>query len=563
MVELSGARALIESLKKEKVEIMFGIPGGAIMPVYDELKDSGIRHILARHEQCAAHMADGYARVSGKTGVVIATSGPGATNLATGIANAYLDSSPLVAVIGQVPVSLLGSDAFQEVDTPGIFNPITKYVFQPLSPAEVPRDVKGAFYLASTGRTGPVVVDIPKDVQTGLADMTFPSTVEVRGYVSFMPPDPVAVEKAAEIILNSERPIILAGGGVRKSGSSDLLLALAQYLILPVTTTLMGKGSFPEDNPLALGIIGMHGSYQANTAISEADVILSLGVRFSDRSTMATPEFIKGKKIVHFDIDSTEINKNVEATHCVVGELKTALTMMLDAIQKRSQRREDSVWIKRTKQLKEEYEGKVFGNNNKSFCAANIVKKIRALLPSESILTTEVGQNQMWAQLYFRIKKPGFFITSGGLGTMGFGFPAAIGAKAARPDLPVVDIAGDGSFQMTNNSLATSVAENLPVIVCILNNSSLGLVAQWQRTFYNRRYFATWLGHTPDFVQLAKAFGAEGRRVQSLEEFEEAFKEAMRNEITTVIDIPISPEEDVFPFVHSGNGLKDMMVDNE
>ncbi len=530
------------------------------MPVYDELKDSGIRHILARHEQSAAHMADGYARASGRVGVAMATSGPGTTNLVTGIATAYMDSVPLVAITGQVPTYQLGTDAFQETDTLAIFNPITKYVFQPRTPVEVPYAVRAAFYLSSTGRTKPVLVDLPKDVQTGEADMVFPDKVEIKSYIPYHPPDPIVVEKAAEILLNAERPVILSGGGVVKSGAYDVLVALAEYLMVPVVTTLMGKGSVPEDHPLAMGPIGMHGTYQANKIVMEADVILSLGVRFSDRSTMDVEEFTKERKIIHFDVDPTEIGKNIKPMHHVVGELRTAMNMLFEAVKRRVKAKEDSLWVRRAMELKKEYDGKVFGSE-KEFCSPNIVKKMRELLPPDAIVTTEVGQNQMWAELYFKVLKPRTFLTSGGLGTMGFGFPAAIGAKAARPDVPVVDIAGDGSFLMTNNSLATSVTEGLPVVVCILNNSSLGMVAQWQRMFYNGRYSAIWLGSTPDFVELAKSYRAEGVRVHNLEEFEKAFKEAVRSEIATVIDIPISPEEDVFPFVPVGASLREMLME--
>lgn len=559
MVIYSGARALVEALKREGVEVTFGIPGGAIMPVYDELRDSGIRHILARHEQSAAHMADGYARASGKVGVAMATSGPGATNLVTGIATAYMDSVPLVAITGQVPTYQLGTDAFQEVDTVGIFNPVTKYIFQPKSPAEVPYAVKAAFYLASTGRTMPVLIDLPKDVQMKEAEVVFPDRVEIRGYAPYHRPDPIAVEKAAEMLLNAERPIILAGGGVIRSNSSDLLVALAEYIMTPVATTLMGKGSIPENHPLAMGPIGMHGAYHANKLIMEADLILSIGVRFSDRSTMNVEEFAKERKIIHFDIDPTEIGKNVKPTHYVIGELREALKMLLEAVKRRIMAREDSLWARRAMELKKEYDDKIFGAE-RGLCPPKIIKKMRELLPTDAIVTTEVGQNQMWAQLYFKVLKPRTFLTSGGLGTMGYGFPAAIGAKAARPDVPVVDIAGDGSFLMTSNSLATSVTEGLPVVVCILNNSVLGMVAQWQRIFYNGRYSAVWLGSTPDFVELAKAYKAEGVRVYSIEEFERAFKEAIKDEITTVIDIPISPEDDVFPFVPVGASLKDMLT---
>lgn len=560
MVQLSGSHALVEVLKQEGVEILFGYPGGAIIPVYDDLMDSGIRHILARHEQSAAHMADGYARASGKVGVAIATSGPGATNLVTGIATAYLDSSPIVAITGQVPTSLLDTDAFQEADVPAIFNSISKYVFQPRSPTEVAYSVKAAFYIASTGRTGPVVVDIPKDVQTRTGDVVFPKEVRIRGYVPYISPDPASVERAARTLMNAERPVILAGGGVKRNRAEDILVAIAEHLMIPVVTTLMGKGAFPEEHPLSLGTIGMHGTYQANTIMAEADVVVAFGTRFSDRSTMNTAEFSNGKKVIQFDIDPTEVSKNIEPTDSVIGDLKASMTMFYQQIKENAYMKEDSPWLKKAMELRREYDDKIFGNNHSRLSPPKIIKKIREILPPEAIVATEVGQNQMWTQLYFKVKKPGMFITSGGLGTMGFGFPAAIGAKAAKPSVPVLDVAGDGSFQMTCNSLATSVSEKLPVIVCILNNSSLGLVAQWQRTFYNRRCFATWLGQAPDFVQLAKAYGAEGFRVQSLDELERALKQALGYEVATVIDIPISPEEDVLPFVPSGGSLKDMLV---
>jgi len=560
MVQLSGSHALVEVLKQEGVEILFGYPGGAIIPVYDDLMDSGIRHILARHEQSAAHMADGYARASGKVGVAIATSGPGATNLVTGIATAYLDSSPIVAITGQVPTSLLDTDAFQEADVPAIFNSISKYVFQPRSPTEVAYSVKAAFYIASTGRTGPVVVDIPKDVQTRTGDVVFPKEVRIRGYVPHISPDPASVERAARTLMNAERPVILAGGGVKRNRAEDILVAIAEHLMIPVVTTLMGKGAFPEEHPLSLGTIGMHGTYQANTIMAEADVVVAFGTRFSDRSTMNTAEFSNGKKVIQFDIDPTEVSKNIEPTDSVIGDLKASMTMFYQQIKENACMKEDSPWLKKVMELRREYDDKIFGNNHSRLSPPKIIKKIREILPPEAIIATEVGQNQMWTQLYFKVKKPGMFITSGGLGTMGFGFPAAIGAKAAKPSVPVLDVAGDGSFQMTCNSLATSVSEKLPVIVCILNNSSLGLVAQWQRTFYNRRCFATWLGQAPDFVQLAKAYGAEGFRVQSLDELERALKQALGYEVATVIDIPISPEEDVLPFVPSGGSLKDMLV---
>lgn len=559
MVVLTGAHALVEALKREGVDTVFGIPGGAIMPVYDAIKDSGIRHVLARHEQSAAHMADGFARASGRVGVAFATSGPGATNLLTGIATAYMDSVPVVAVTGQVPTHQLGTDAFQEIDTIGVFNPVTKYSFQPRRASEVPPSVRGAFFLATTGRTGPVLIDVPKDVQNTSEEMVFPDRVEIRGYVPEYSPDSTEVERAALMIMNSQRPVILAGAGVIKAGATDLLAALAERLMVPVATTLMGKGSFPENHPLSLGPIGMHGTVHANRLIMESDLVVNIGARFSDRSTMNPGEFSRERKIVHFDIDPTEVGKNIKAEVRVVGNLRKSLGMLLETISKISNGHRETEWTKKVREFRKEYDGRVFGSHLE-FSSPNIIKTIREILPPDGIVTTEVGQHQMWAELYYKVLRPRTFITSGGLGTMGFGFPAAIGAKAALPESQVVDIAGDGSFLMTSDSLATSVTEGLPVVVCVFNNSSLGMVAQWQKVFYGGRYSGVWLGSTPDFVQLAKAYRAEATRVQSLEEFSSAFKQALRSEVATVIDIPISPEESVFPFVPPGSSLKEMIL---
>lgn len=556
---LSGARALVKALENEGVEVVFGIPGGAIMPVYDELLSSGIRHILARHEQSAAHMADGYARVTGRPGVVMATSGPGATNLVTGVATAYMDSVPMVAITGQVATSLIGTDAFQEVDTIGVFTPITKYQFQPRRPSEVPYAVKAAFFLASTGRTAPVLVDIPKDVQTQKEEMVFPEKVELPDYKPEQEPDPAQIAKAADLILNAERPVFLAGGGVIKSGCSELLVALAELLNVPVATTLMGKGSIPENHPLSLGPIGMHGTYHANKLIMEADLVAVFGARFADRSTMNAVEFAKEKKIIHFEPDPSEVGKNIKAQHYVVGNLKRSLEILFEVIQKNITKKRASLWYNRWMQLKKEYEEKIFGATGE-FSSPKIIRKIREILPAEAIVTTGVGQHQMWAELHYKVLKPRTFLTSGGLGTMGFGFPAALGAKIAKPWVPVLDIDGDGSFLMTSDSLATSIQENIPVIVCVFNNSSYGMVAQWQRLFYGGRYSGVWLGPTPDFVSLAKAYGAEGIRVNGMEDFERALRGALKSDVTTVIDIPISPEENVFPMVASGSSLTEMIV---
>lgn len=556
-MEMSGSRALVESLKKEGVKVIFGIPGGAIMPVYDVLYDEkGIRHILMRHEQCAAHAADGYARAIRGPGVCMATSGPGATNLVTGIANAYMDSSPVIAITGQVATHLIGRDAFQETDIIGITTPITKYNYQVRGVEDIPRIVKEAFYVASTGRPGPVLIDVPRDVQTSVADVDFDVKINIRGYKPNIEPHPLQIKKATDILANSERPIILAGGGVYWSKAYGELLTLAELLMAPVATTFMGKGVIPENHPLALGCIGMHGRIEANKAIMATDAILAVGVRFSDRSTGRVDEFCHDAKIIHIDIDPSEIRKNVPVHLPIVADAKIALKAIIDEMIHRGFKREKSEWIKRIEMLKKECED---SEPSKELTAVNAIKLLRKVLPENAIVATEVGQNQMWASLHFRVLKTGTFISSGGLGTMGFGFPASLGAKVAMPDVPVVDIAGDGSFLMTEQDLATSVVEDIPVIVMILNNSSLGMVAQWQRFFFGRRYSHTDLKGVPDFAKLAEAFGVRGVRVDSLNELEQVLREAVKSDVTVVIDVPIPKEEDVLPIVPPGKSLKDMI----
>ncbi|MCD6470883.1 biosynthetic-type acetolactate synthase large subunit [Candidatus Bathyarchaeota archaeon] len=558
---MSGAEALVEALKKEKVEVIFGIPGGALLPVYDVLYDSDIRHVLMRHEQCAAHAADGYARASGKVGVCMATSGPGATNLVTGIANAYMDSSPMVAITGQVPRAFIGKDAFQEIDIVGITTPITKWNVQVKSAREIPRIIKMAFYIASTGRRGPVLIDLPKDVQTEEAEMNFDERIEIRGYRPTYEPHPLQIKKAVELLMQAERPVIIAGGGVIASNACSELVTLAETLMAPVATTLMGKGSIPENHPLSIGILGMHGTVMANHLVQEADVLLAVGMRFSDRTTGDIERFCPDGKIIHIDIDFSEIGKNIRPHVPIVSDVKKALQSILNQLAQEFNKKERSEWLKRMQELKNVHEEvlnkMVSGDGIKP---PKLMTEIREMLPNDAIITTEVGQNQMWAALYLKAYKPRTFISSGGLGTMGFGFPAAIGAKVACPDVPVVDIAGDGSFLMTEQDLASSVAGKIPVIVVILNNSVLGMVAQWQRLFYKRRYSSVHLRGTPDFVKLAEAFGAQGFRVQSIKEFEKAFKEAINSDVTTVIDVPISPEENVLPMVPPGSSIKDIIL---
>ena len=568
MSKMSGAKAAVEALLREDVEVIFGYPGGTNMPIYDALyelqhtpsNEKSIRHILARHEQSAAHMADGYARASGRVGVCLATSGPGATNLLTGLATAYMDSSPVVAVTGQVPSRMIGTDAFQEADVIGMATSVTKYTFQPLRVKEVPHAIKAAFYLATTRRPQPVLVDIPKDVQQKEDEVEFPESVDFPNYRPLPDPDPTIVKTIARMILEAQRPMILAGGGVKIAGAYRELQALAELLVAPVVTSFMGKGAFPENHPLSLGCMGMHGSERTNRLLPECDVLLVVGARFSDRTTGKIEEFCPDTKVIHVDADRAEIAKNYRLpVASLVADARKALTAITREVGAGIVSGQREAWVEKGQEVLAvavtEYDG-----NGSSLSGVETIKMLRRILPPKAIVTTEVGQHQMWCQQHFRVIEPRTFISSGGLGTMGFGFPAALGAKVARPDVPVVDVAGDGSFLMTENSLATSVEEHVPVTVVILNNRMLGMVAQWQRYYYNRRYSAVELGKSPDFVKLAEAYGAEGVRVHSMREFEMAVSKALRNTVTTVIDVPISPEEDVLPMIPPGAGMKEMIV---
>ena len=555
-----GATALMKALEKEGVKEGFGLPGGANLPMYDELGKSNIRHILVRHEQSAAHMADGFGRVSRKPGVCFATSGPGATNLLTGIATAQADSAPMVAVTGQVPVAMIGKDAFQESDIIGMANPALKYSYQPRTPEEIPTMVKQGFYIAETGRPGPVLLDIPKDVQQNEGNIPFPDEVRVPGYHPWTDPDMQNTGRAVELLLSAKKPIILAGGGVIISSAFAELQSIAELLMIPVVTTFKGKGAFPENHPLSLGPIGMHGHAEANKLMTEADCVLAIGTRFSDRSVGTFEEFEKNLKIIHMDVDPAEIGKNQTTSVAVVGDVRTSLRIFGKLLMDKAVRAsDDNPWLKHVKETKQ-YWRENLKIHPGEMGAAKILRKLRELLPKESIVTTEVGQHQMWASLFFDAIHPGTFFSSTGLGTMGWGFPAAIGAKTARPDVPVVDIAGDGSFNMTEHSLATAVLEDLPVIVFLINNYSLGMVAQWQRTFYDRRMVGVDLKKCPDYVKLAESYGAQGIRAQSMDELEKAIKDGLNSDVATVIDIPIDPEEDVLPFVAPGTGLKDMIL---
>ena len=557
----TGAEIVFKALEDQKVDYIFGYPGGAVLPIYDELKNhKSIKHVLARHEQGAGHAAEGYARSSGKPGILLVTSGPGATNLLTGIATAQADSAPMVAVTGQVPVAMIGKDAFQESDIIGMANPALKYSYQPRTPEEIPTMVKQGFYIAETGRPGPVLLDIPKDVQQNEGNIPFPDEVRVPGYHPWTDPDMQNTGRAVELLLSAKKPIILAGGGVIISSAFAELQSIAELLMIPVVTTFKGKGAFPENHPLSLGPIGMHGHAEANKLMTEADCVLAIGTRFSDRSVGTFEEFEKNLKIIHMDVDPAEIGKNQTTSVAVVGDVRTSLRIFGKLLMDKAVRAsDDNPWLKHVKETKQ-YWRENLKIHPGEMGAAKILRKLRELLPKESIVTTEVGQHQMWASLFFDAIHPGTFFSSTGLGTMGWGFPAAIGAKTARPDVPVVDIAGDGSFNMTEHSLATAVLEDLPVIVFLINNYSLGMVAQWQRTFYDRRMVGVDLKKCPDYVKLAESYGAQGIRAQSMDELEKAIKDGLNSDVATVIDIPIDPEEDVLPFVAPGTGLKDMIL---
>jgi len=556
---MTGAKALMTAMGKEGVKQVFGLPGGANLPMYDEFSRCDIRHILVRHEQSAAHMADGFGRVSRKPGVCFATSGPGATNILTGIATAQADSAPMVAVTGQVPVAMIGRDAFQESDIIGMSNPVVKYAFQPKNAAEIPMAVKKGFFIAETGRPGPVLIDIPKDVQQNEAEMTFEDEFRIQGYHPWTDPDIANVERAIEMLLGSEKPVILAGGGAISSSAFAEPQSIAESLMIPVVTTFKGKGAFPETHPLSLGPIGMHGHAEANKIMTEADCVLAIGTRFSDRSVGTFEAFERRLKIIHMDVDPAEIGKNQTTNIAIVGDVRASLRIMVRLLQNKPQLARDTPWLKHVKEIKAYWKENLKLHPGE-MGAAKILRKLRELLPPKSIVTTEVGQHQMWASLFYDVIQPGTFFSSTGLGTMGWGFPAAIGAKVARPDVHVVDIAGDGSFNMTENSLATAVLEDIPVIVFLVNNYTLGMVAQWQRTFYNRRMVGVDQGKCPDYVKLAESYGAQGIRAQTMAELDAAIKTALSSDIVTVIDIPIDPEEDVLPFVAPGTPLKEMIL---
>ena len=552
----TGAQILVDSLQEQGVECIFGIPGGAVIPLFDCLYDSSLKHILARHEQGAGHMADGYARASGKVGVCVATSGPGATNLVTALATAYMDSSPMVAITGQVKTHLIGNDAFQEADTTGITRPITKHNFLVKDVNELARTVKEAFYIASTGRPGPVLIDVPVDVTTHEHEGPIDDEMHIPGYNPYTKAHPGQIRKAVQAINEAEKPVLYVGGGVISSGCSEELRKFARKANIPVTTTLMALGAMPEEDPLSLQMLGMHGTQYANYAVTNCDLLISVGARFDDRITGNVDGFAPDAKVVHLDIDPSSIGKNVRADIPVVGDAKEILTEMFKQVEEV----ERKPWIDRIQQWKSEYP-LTYEKEEGVVKPQYVVEQICEATDGNAVVATDVGQCQMWAAQYYRYSKPRNFLTSGGLGTMGFGLPAAIGAQFARPDDAVFAIAGDGSLQMNIQEFSTAVAKGVPVKVALLNNGYLGMVRQWQELFFDRRYSETRLAEAnPDFVKIAEGYGAVGIMVDKPEDVRPAIDKSMEiDDRPVLIDFHVNPEENVFPMVPAGEAIDRML----
>ncbi|MDE7240892.1 biosynthetic-type acetolactate synthase large subunit [Desulfovibrio sp.] len=564
-MERTGAYILLESLKREGVDILFGYPGGAVIDIYDELpRHPEIRHILTRHEQGAVHAADGYARASGKVGCCLVTSGPGATNTVTGIATAYADSIPLVVITGQVPTQLIGNDAFQEVDIVGITRPCTKHNFLVKDVKKLALTIRQAFYLARSGRPGPVLVDLPKDIVQATAEFLWPDEVSMRSYNPTYKPNVNQLRRAAELLAEAQRPVLLCGGGVVMADAAAEATALARELRIPVTATLMGLGAFPATDELFLGMVGMHGTYAANLAINNADVVICAGARFDDRVTGKIAAFAPKARIVHIDIDPTSIRKNVEVDIPVVGDCKLALAGILDICRSKHPEKDwamqHALWLKDVASWKKSKPLSYQPSEGGAIKPQEVIEALRELTRGDAIIATEVGQHQMWAAQYYEFTKPRTLLTSGGLGTMGYGFPAAIGAQLALPDRMVIAVAGDGSLQMNIQELATAVANKLPVKVVILNNRHLGMVRQWQELFYGGNYSSTNMEAQPDFVRLAEAYGAEGYRIERAEDLLPELEKALSTPNPAFVDVRVEREENVYPIVPAGAALDEMLL---
>ena len=560
----TGAEIVFESLKLEGVDTVFGLPGGAVLTLYHAMGkySEEIRHILVRHEQGAVHAADGYARSSGKVGVCIVTSGPGGTNTVTGLATAYMDSVPLVVFTGQVPTMLIGNDAFQEADITGITRPCTKHNYLVKDVNDLPLIIKQAFHLARTGRPGPVLIDLPKDVIAASTDFNYPSQLKMRSYNPTYHGHPGQIKRAAKLIAGAKKPLIYAGGGVILSNASKELTALAQKLSIPVTTTLMGLGCFPGTHPLFLGMLGMHGTFHANMAVTHCDALIAIGARFDDRVTGKIESFSPHSKKIHIDIDPTSISKNVPVDIPIVGDARNILKTLLKYLEEEA----GHDWDRKHADWNNQITG--WKNNTPpqdTSCGPCIkpqyvIEKINEITQGDAIITTEVGQNQMWTAQAFKFTRPRTLLTSGGLGTMGYGFPAAIGAQVAFPDKTVIDIAGDGSIQMNIQELATAVQYNLPVKVAILNNHCLGMVRQWQQLFYEQKYIQSVFDVVPDFVKLAEAYGALGLRATKPEEVEPVIRQALSTPKPVLMDFLIDQNECVYPMVPAGAALTEMLL---
>ena len=562
-MELTGAQILLESLKKAGVDVLFGYPGGAVIDIYDELpRHPELKHVLVRHEQGAVHAADGYARASGKVGCCLVTSGPGATNTVTGIATAYCDSIPLVVFTGQVPTQLIGNDAFQEVDIVGITRPCTKHNFLVKDVRNLAKTIRQAFYLARSGRPGPVLVDLPKDIMQARTEFVWPEDIFMRSYNPTYKPNLNQLRRTAEELAKARKPIILAGGGVIMANASEVLCELAHELNIPVATTLMGLGAFPANGDLWLGMVGMHGTYAANMSINHADLLVCVGARFDDRVTGRLQDFASHARIVHIDIDPTSIRKNVEVDVPVVGDCRQALEGILEICRAKMADTDWSGmhadWLQTVHEWKANHP--LAYNKNGHIKPQQVIETMYSITKGDAIIATEVGQNQMWAAQFYTFTKPRTLLTSGGLGTMGYGFPAAIGAQFAFPDKLVINVAGDGSIQMNIQELATVVQNKIPVKVVILNNGHLGMVRQWQELFYNRNYSHTNMEAQPDFVKLAEAYGAEGYRISKPEELEDVLRKALTSPNPAFIDVMVEREENVYPMVPAGAALDEMLL---